>query len=132
MLLDFLFVLTKHSLFCPQNIKDLSEEEAKQQKFTMSTCKLAHNRRFNRYQDVNPYDHSRIVLKRKNIDTDYINASLVTHKKANRSYILCQGPLPNTVSHFWLMIWENQSKAILMLNKIIGELTFTYGISGIS
>lgn len=39
--------------------------------------------------------------------------------RANRQYILCQGPLEITVSHFWLMVWEQQSKAILMLNKII-------------
>lgn len=66
---------------------------------------------------MNPYDHSRIILKRNGID--YINANLVKHEKARRSYILCQGPLEQTVSHFWLMIWEQQSKAILMLNKII-------------
>lgn len=36
-----------------------------------------------------------------------------------RKYILTQGPLSNTVSHFWLMIWEQQSKAVLMLNKLI-------------
>lgn len=68
---------------------------------------------------MNPYDHSRIVLKRANIETDYINANLVKLEKANRQYILCQGPLELTVGHFWLMIWEQQSKAILMLNKII-------------
>lgn len=39
--------------------------------------------------------------------------------KANRKYILTQGPLQNTVPHFWLMVWEQNSKAILMLNKII-------------
>lgn len=38
---------------------------------------------------------------------------------AGRQYILTQGPLPNTVSHFWLMVWEQNSRAVLMLNKII-------------
>jgi tyrosine-protein phosphatase non-receptor type 1 len=66
---------------------------------------------------VNPYDHSRICLKRQNID--YINANLVKLDRAKRQYILCQGPLEHTVGHFWLMVWEQQSKAILMLNKII-------------
>jgi tyrosine-protein phosphatase non-receptor type 1 len=70
-----------------------------------------------RYRDVNPYDHSRICLKRQNID--YINANLVKLDRAKRQYILCQGPLEHTVGHFWLMAWEQQSKAILMLNKII-------------
>lgn len=38
---------------------------------------------------------------------------------AHRRYILTQGPLPNTAGHFWLMVWEQNSKAILMLNKVI-------------
>lgn len=71
----------------------------------------------NRYRDVSPYDHSRIVLHRG--DVDYINANLVQMERANRQYILTQGPLENTVGHFWLMIWEQNSSAILMLNKII-------------
>lgn len=59
------------------------------------------------------------MLNRPNIDTDYINANLVKLERAKRQYILCQGPLEQTVGHFWLMIWEQQSKAILMLNKIM-------------
>lgn len=40
-------------------------------------------------------------------------------EKANRKYILTQGPLAATVGHFWLMVWEQNSAAILMLNKLI-------------
>ncbi|KAK9720122.1 Protein-tyrosine phosphatase [Popillia japonica] len=75
------------------------------------------NKSLNRYRDVSPYDHSRIVLKRGS--SDYINANLVKVEKANRRYILTQGPLSMTVSHFWLMIWEQNSKAVLMLNKLV-------------
>ncbi|XP_054918711.1 tyrosine-protein phosphatase non-receptor type 2-like isoform X3 [Dermacentor andersoni] len=88
------------------------------------TCKDARrmdNKSLNRYRDVNPYDHSRVILKRG--DKDYINASLVKVKAANRTYILTQGPLPTTTSHFWLMVWEQQTKAILMLNRIIEKNT---------
>ncbi|XP_029837691.2 tyrosine-protein phosphatase non-receptor type 2 isoform X1 [Ixodes scapularis] len=79
------------------------------------------NRNLNRYRDVNPYDHSRVVLRRG--DKDYINASLVEVKAAKRSYILTQGPLQSTTSHFWLMVWEQKTKAILMLNRIIEKNT---------
>ncbi|XP_019879086.1 tyrosine-protein phosphatase non-receptor type 61F isoform X2 [Aethina tumida] len=75
------------------------------------------NKSLNRYRDVSPFDHSRIILKRG--ASDYINANLIKIEKANRQYILTQGPLANTVSHFWLMVWEQRSKAILMLNKLI-------------
>lgn len=33
--------------------------------------------------------------------------------------LLPQGPLRNTCGHFWLMIWEQCSKAVIMLNRVI-------------
>lgn len=102
-----------------QNIKDASEAEARKCNYTINEAKKPNNRKLNRYRDVNPYDHSRIILKRQTIDSDYINANLVKLERAKRQYILCQGPLEHTIGHFWLMVWEQQSKAILMLNKII-------------
>ncbi|NXI36748.1 PTN2 phosphatase, partial [Galbula dea] len=75
------------------------------------------NRNRNRYRDVSPYDHSRVKLQ--NTENDYINASLVVVEEAQRSYILTQGPLPNTCCHFWLMVWQQRTKAIVMLNRIV-------------
>ncbi|XP_075069366.1 tyrosine-protein phosphatase non-receptor type 2 [Mixophyes fleayi] len=75
------------------------------------------NKNRNRYRDVNPYDHSRVKLQ--NVENDYINASLVVVEEAQRNYILTQGPLTNTCCHFWLMVWQQKSKAIVMLNRII-------------
>lgn len=100
-----------------QEIREKSEQEARQKDFSTDESRKTDNRRLNRYRDVSPYDHSRIVLKRG--DTDYINANLVKMDRADRKYILCQGPLPLTVGHFWLMVWEYNSRAILMLNKLI-------------
>lgn len=62
-------------------------------------------------------DHSRIKLARGN--GDYINANLIPVEEAGRKYILTQGPLPYTVGHFWAMVWEQSSKAILMLNGLV-------------
>lgn len=36
-----------------------------------------------------------------------------------RRYILTQGPLEKSTPHFWLMVWEQNTKAIVMLNKVI-------------
>ncbi|XP_056619302.1 tyrosine-protein phosphatase non-receptor type 2a [Triplophysa dalaica] len=80
-------------------------------------AKFPENRNRNRYRDVSPYDHSRVRLE--NSENDYINASLITMEKAQRRYILTQGPLRNTCGHFWLMIWEQRSKAVIMLNRVI-------------
>lgn len=67
----------KYGIFCQkkQVIKELSYQEATERNFTFGESSKPANRRLNRYGDVNPYDHSRIVLRRGN--TDYINANLV-------------------------------------------------------
>ncbi|KAM9493832.1 tyrosine-protein phosphatase non-receptor type 2 isoform 2-T2 [Clarias gariepinus] len=80
-------------------------------------AKYPENRNRNRYRDVSPFDHSRVKLGTS--DNDYINASLVPVEEAQRSYILTQGPLRNTCGHFWLMIWEQKTKAVIMLNRVI-------------
>ncbi|XP_070600728.1 tyrosine-protein phosphatase non-receptor type 1 isoform X1 [Erythrolamprus reginae] len=40
-------------------------------------------------------------------------------EEANRSYILTQGPLPNTCGHFWEMVWEQKSRGVVMLNRVM-------------
>nr|XP_054099923.1 tyrosine-protein phosphatase non-receptor type 2 isoform X5 [Callithrix jacchus] len=94
-------------------------------------AKFPENRNRNRYRDVSPYsgvrvnimqdcctdDHSRVKLQ--NAENDYINASLIDIEEAQRSYILTQGPLPNTCCHFWLMVWQQKTKAVVMLNRTV-------------
>ncbi|CAL8338910.1 tyrosine-protein phosphatase non-receptor type 2a [Gadus morhua] len=98
-----------------QNIYNEIRNQAS--KYPYKVAKLPANRNLNRYRDVSPYDHSRVRLE--NCDNDYINASLVTVEEAQRAYILSQGPLRNTCGHFWLMIWEQCCKAVIMLNRVI-------------
>jgi len=78
------------------------------------------NTRKNRYPDLLPYDHSRVVLSSNaNVgNSDYINASFITdHDPRNPAYICTQGPLPNTVADFWQMVWEQGSVVIVMLGR---------------
>ncbi|XP_077432356.1 tyrosine-protein phosphatase non-receptor type 2a [Vanacampus margaritifer] len=98
-----------------QNIYNEIRNQANE--YPYNVAKLPVNRNLNRYRDVSPYDHSRVKLESS--ENDYINASLVTVEEACRAYILSQGPLRNTCGHFWLMIWEQCSKAVIMLNRII-------------
>ncbi|XP_064598724.1 tyrosine-protein phosphatase non-receptor type 2-like [Liolophura sinensis] len=85
--------------------------------FSIKEARKPENRTRNRYRDVSPYDHSRVVLGKGG--NDYINASLIEATEANRRYILTQGPLEHTSGHFWQMIWEQKSKGVIMLNKIV-------------
>ena len=37
----------------------------------------------------------------------------------NTVMFLFQGPLPNTCGHFWEMVWEQRSRGVVMLNRVI-------------
>lgn len=51
------------------------EAESSKIKKTSDEAKKPQNKALNRYQDVSPYDETRIILKRGNVS--YINANLV-------------------------------------------------------
>lgn len=75
----------------------------------------------NRYPEIVPYDHSRVVLNElSNANgSDYINASSITdHDPRNPAYIATQGPLPHTSADFWQLIWEQGAVVIVMLTRL--------------
>ncbi|KAK7580127.1 hypothetical protein V9T40_000756 [Parthenolecanium corni] len=92
-------------------------QESMKNEHSSDEAKKSDNKLLNRYRDVYPYDHSRIILSKT--EYSYINASYISVEEARRKYILTQGPLSNTIHHFWLMVWRENSKAIIMLNKLI-------------
>ncbi|XP_047216559.1 tyrosine-protein phosphatase non-receptor type 3 isoform X2 [Girardinichthys multiradiatus] len=77
------------------------------------------NQEKNRYRDVLPYNDTRVVLQGKE---DYINASHVTVAPPESDvclrYIAAQGPLPQTCTHFWQTVWEQQTHTIIMLTTL--------------
>ena len=52
---------------------------------------------------------------------DYINASRIDASPFldDKSYLLTQGPLPETTGHFWTMVWQQQVSAIVMLCRLV-------------
>ncbi|OLL21811.1 Tyrosine-protein phosphatase 2 [Neolecta irregularis DAH-3] len=60
------------------------------------------NESLNRYCDIKCFDGNRIKLSRR--DNDYINASYID--SGRRRFIAAQGPLEETISGFWQMVWE--------------------------
>jgi len=75
----------------------------------------------NRYSDILPYDHSRVILNRtaNSSSSDYINASFITdHDPRNPAYIVTQGPLQHTIADFWQMVWEQGCMVIVNLTEL--------------
>uniref|UniRef100_A0A8D8FF87 Tyrosine-protein phosphatase non-receptor type 9 n=1 Tax=Culex pipiens TaxID=7175 RepID=A0A8D8FF87_CULPI len=75
----------------------------------------------NRYANVVPLPETRVHLKRINDDekTEYINANFVKGPKdSSNYYIACQAPMENTINDFWRMIWEQNSKVIIMATDL--------------
>ncbi|XP_055249568.1 tyrosine-protein phosphatase non-receptor type 1 isoform X3 [Moschus berezovskii] len=106
--------INKHIHTQIHSLEDIRHEASD---FPCRVAKLPKNKNRNRYRDVSPFDHSRIKLHQE--DNDYINASLIKMEEAQRSYILTQGPLPNTCGHFWEMVWEQKSRGVVMLNRVM-------------
>lgn len=97
----------------------LMEESAKMN-VTTNTANLPQNKHLNRWHNVLPADTTRVILNPKvRPDTDYINANHVVVPEADRSYILTQGPLDETVADFWAMVWQQNCRAIVMLCKTL-------------
>lgn len=75
------------------------------------------NKPRNRYQDVLPFDESRVRLE--GFPDFYINASFIQYPEIPKTWIAAQGPLPNTFSSFWRMIFHLNVKKIFMLTKFL-------------
>ncbi|KAI8060565.1 protein-tyrosine phosphatase-like protein [Gongronella butleri] len=94
----------------------------------------------NRYMDIVPFDHNRVMLDQVGQENDYINASWVgdddaqtelltmdalytgikaPSTPAGRRYIACQGPLPHTCADFWRMVLEHDVHVIACLTPEI-------------
>nr|CAG8499316.1 12543_t:CDS:2 [Entrophospora candida] len=88
-------------------------------KYSMSVALDPNVSKYNRYSNVLPFNYNRVKLirKRPGRTDDYINASYIRAPYDVKKYIVTQGPMKNTLEDFWLMIWEQNSKVIVMLTK---------------
>jgi len=98
-----------------RNVQGLSE--AARDAFKAEAATLPHNQYKNRYADIVPYDRTRVVLSDRQDERDtYINASWVLEQpprghqasstsssNAERTWISCQAPLPETTHDFLSM-----------------------------
>lgn len=78
----------------------------------------------NRYNNIWPYEHSRVCLVSSPCSTvketpdDYFNANYIHFDKLSRTkYIATQNPLDSTNEDFWNTVWYNGVKGIVCLNN---------------
>jgi protein tyrosine phosphatase len=113
--------ISKFILFKSINLE--SEAQAKKMSLCCDVSNSFHDK--NRYRNVLPYDQNRITLKCvANENEAYINASPLHLPFARRNYILTQGPLPNTASDFWQMVYEQKGSL-----KIYGPILLLISVS---
>ncbi|XP_067118620.1 tyrosine-protein phosphatase non-receptor type 11-like [Centruroides vittatus] len=84
------------------------------------------NRAKNRYKNILPFDHTRVILTGvdQNVPgSDYVNANIIRPEETGPGdapktyYIATQGCLINTVDDFWWMIWQENTRVIVMTTK---------------
>ncbi|KAI9094314.1 protein-tyrosine phosphatase-like protein [Phlyctochytrium arcticum] len=87
--------------------------------YSLEQAQQRDHMRRNRYFDIIPFDGSRVILQEPSApeNSNYINASHVDGFPGTSKYITSQGPLGNTFGDFWQMVWEQNSRVIVMLTR---------------
>ncbi|XP_067942848.1 receptor-type tyrosine-protein phosphatase alpha-like [Watersipora subatra] len=89
----------------------------------MDVALLEKNKGKSRFKGLYPADSHRVKLKPDHaagkMSSDYINASYIPGYKKETTYIAAQGPTETTVDDFWLMIWQQKIRVIVMVTGAI-------------
>ncbi|CAJ1054300.1 receptor-type tyrosine-protein phosphatase beta-like [Xyrichtys novacula] len=98
-----------------EDLKDVGRNQ------TMDVARVPENRGKNRYNNILPYDSTRVKLSYLEDDpcSDYINASYMPGNNYRREYIATQGPLPGTKDDFWRMVWEHGVHNVVMVTQCV-------------
>ncbi|KAK7204460.1 protein-tyrosine phosphatase-like protein [Myxozyma melibiosi] len=95
-------------------VEETEEKEEEQFSITAALERGAKNR----YNNIFPYDHTRVKLSCAPGCCDYINASYISPRGSRKRYIATQGPLPETFADFWSVVWDQSVRVIVMLTPI--------------
>ncbi|KAF6734055.1 Tyrosine-protein phosphatase non-receptor type 6 [Oryzias melastigma] len=81
------------------------------------------NKSKNRYKNILPFNDTRVILQDTDpniVGSDYINANYVKNKLREtdqKVYIATQGCLATTVNDFWQMVWQENTRVIVMTTR---------------
>ncbi|XP_076047900.1 tyrosine-protein phosphatase non-receptor type 11-like isoform X2 [Oratosquilla oratoria] len=108
-----------------EEFESLQQQECKHL-YSRKEGQKPENRNKNRYKNILPFDHTRVILKDTDPGipgSDYINANLITSEEDvsgdAKTYIATQGCLLSTCNDFWYMIWQENTRVIVMTTKEI-------------
>ncbi|XP_067664385.1 uncharacterized protein [Haliotis asinina] len=107
-----------HRMRLHGGLKQQFEELPKGELATCVDAKRPVNFRQNRFRNMHPYDHCRVILPGSERASNYINASHINGYGKSRFYIATQGPLPGTTADFWDMVRHYEVTTIIMLTNI--------------
>ncbi|XP_069692133.1 tyrosine-protein phosphatase non-receptor type 11 isoform X3 [Periplaneta americana] len=110
-----------------EEFESLQQQECKHL-FSRKEGQKTENRNKNRYKNILPFDHTRVKLK--DVDpnvpgSEYINANYIKPEEElfldghPKYYIATQGCLPSTMADFWDMVWQENTRVIVMTTKEI-------------
>ncbi|XP_070562066.1 tyrosine-protein phosphatase non-receptor type 11-like [Ptychodera flava] len=107
-----------------EEFEALQQQECKHL-FSRKNGQKPENKTRNRYKNILPFDHTRVILQ--NTDFDYINANYIRQhfdteaeiQEEEPMYIATQGCLPQTVNDLWVMLWQENTRVIVMTTKEI-------------
>ncbi|XP_071517554.1 tyrosine-protein phosphatase non-receptor type 11-like isoform X3 [Panulirus ornatus] len=106
-----------------EEFESLQQQECKQL-YSRKEGQKPENRNKNRYKNILPFDHTRVILRDTDPGipgSDYINANLITSEEdvgiEAKTYIATQGCLPSTCADFWWMVWQENTRVIVMTTK---------------
>lgn len=104
-----------------QQIKALSSQLKKNPDYSCHHGEMECNRPKNRYKDIVPFDHNRVMLPTLPgvPGSDYMNGNYIKGADGNTAYIALQGPLPRTVDDFWRLIASHRCQIVIMVCREI-------------
>lgn len=65
------------------------------------------------------FPRNKVRFLREDLKIDAPTFLIWISEAINRSCHATQGPLPNTCGSFWQMVWEQRSRGVVMLNRVI-------------
>ena len=109
-----------------EEYESLQQQECKHL-YSRKEGQRAESRNKNRYKNIMPFDHTRVILRDREAlgpGADYINANYITPEEdslageaPSKTYIATQGCLPTTIADLWWMVWQENSRVIVMTTK---------------